>query len=153
MRSRFAALAVVLLASTIPALSQTPDDQERCAAQARKAFQEWENVSEDVSKKVPLVETLSSDYESHYNTKIRKCLIVISGMSTLATGVGSVITSVTLMDAAYEHYVYAYYIGISSPTKKEVPPLDCELIPTFPKKKICANRHEFDAFVAGYMEK
>ena len=150
MRSRFAALAVVLLASTIPARSQTPDDQERCAAQARKAFQEWENLS----KKVPLVETLSSDYESHYNTKIRKCLIVISGMSTLATGVGSVITSVTLMDAAYEHYFYAYYIGISSPTKKEVAPLDCELIPTSsPEKKLCANRHEFDAFVAGYMEK
>jgi len=147
MRSRFAALAVVLLASTIPARSQTPDDQERCAAQARKAFQEWENIS----KKVPLVETLSS-YESHYNTKISKCLIVISGMSTLASGKGSVTTSVTLMDA-YERYVYANYIGISSPTKKEVPPLDCELIPTFPKKKICANRHEFDAFVAGYMEK
>jgi VanZ family protein len=102
MRSRFAALAVVLLASPIPARSQPPDDQERCAAQARKAFQEWENLS----KKVPLVETLSSDYESHYNTKIRKCLIVISGMSTLASGKGSVTTSVTLMDA-YERYVYA----------------------------------------------
>ncbi len=149
MRSRFAALAVVLLASPIPAGSQTPDDQERCAAQARKAFQEWENLS----KKASLVETLSSDYEIHYNTKIRKCLIVISGMSTLASGTGSVITSVALMDAAYEHYVYAYYIGISSPTKKEVPPLDCELIPTSPEKKICANRHQFDAFVAGYMEK
>ena len=148
MRSRFAALAAVLLASTIPARSQTPDDQERCAAQARKAFQEWENEL----KKVPSVETLSSDYESHYNTKIRKCLIVISGLSTLASGKGSVTTSVTLMDA-YERYVYANYIGISSPTKKEVPPLDCELIPTFPKKKICANRDEFDAFVAGYMEK
>jgi len=139
---------VVLLASTIPARSQTPDDQESCAAQARKAFQEWENVS----KKVPLVETLSSDYESHYNTKIRKCLIVRSGMSTLASGTGSVITSVTLMDA-YEHSVYANYMGISSPTKKEVPPLDCQLIPTVPEKKICANRDEFDAFVAGYMEK
>ncbi len=148
MRSRFAALAVVLLASPIPARSQPPDDQERCAAQARKAFQEWENLS----KKVPLVETLSSDYESHYNTKIRKCLIVISGMSTLASGKGSVITSVALMDAAYEHYVYAYYIGISSPTKKEVPPLDCELSLTL-EKKICANRDEFNAFVAGYMEK
>ena len=153
MRSRFVALVVVLLVSPIPARSQTPDDQERCAAQAQKAFQEWENVSENVSKKVPLVETLSSDYESHYNTKIRKCLIVISGISTLTSGTGSVIISVALMDAAYEHYVYAYYIGISSPKKKEVPPLDCELIPTFPEKKICANRDEFDAFVAGYMEK
>ena len=102
MRSRFAALAVVLLASTIPARSQTPDDQERCAAQARKAFQEWENQL----KEVPLIETLSSDYESHYNTKIRKCLIVISGLSTLASGKGSVTTSVTLMDA-YERHVYA----------------------------------------------
>jgi hypothetical protein len=148
MRSRFAALAVVLLASTIPARSQTPDDQERCAAQARKAFQEWENQL----KKVPLIKTLSSDYESHYNTKIRKCLIVISGMSTLASGKGSVTTSVTLMDA-YERDVFANYIGISSPTKKEVPPMDCELIPTFQVKKFCANRDEFDAFVAGYMEK
>ncbi len=153
MRSRFVVIAVVLLAIAIPARSQTLDDQERCASQARKAFQEWKNES----KKGPganLVETLSSDYESHYNTKIKKCLILIEGSSTLASGKGNISTSATLMDA-YERHVYAYYLWISSPTKKywEVPPMDCELISTFQEKKNCANRDEFDAFVAGYMEK
>ena len=65
-----AALALVLLASAIPTRSQTLDDQERCAAQAEKHFR---NGKPD-SKKGPganLVQTLSSDYESHYNTKIK----------------------------------------------------------------------------------
>jgi hypothetical protein len=43
MKSYLAVLAVVLLAGAIPTHSQTLDDQEKCASQARKAFQEWEN--------------------------------------------------------------------------------------------------------------
>jgi hypothetical protein len=153
MRLRFIVLAAVLLASALPARSQTLDDQERCAAQARKAFQEWESDN----KKGPvanLFQTLSSDYESHYNTKIKKCLMLIESTSTMASGNGNITTSAMLVDA-YERHLYASYIWITSPPKKywEVPPTECELIPASQKKKICTSRDEFDAFVAGYLEK
>ena len=64
MRSRVILLVAVLVTSVIPARSQTLDDQERCAAQAQKAFQQWENDS----KTGPLAKIgskISSDYESH----------------------------------------------------------------------------------------
>ncbi len=143
-----------MLASAIPTRSQTLDDQERCAAQARKAFQEWEADS----KKGPganLVQTLSSDYESHYNTKIKKFLMLIVNTSTHGLAAKeNYSNAATLMDA-YERHVYAYYLWISSPTKKywEVPPMMCELNPVQQEKKNCTSREEFDAFVAGYMEK
>jgi hypothetical protein len=147
MRSYFVVLAAVLLVSTIPARSQTLDDQERCAAQARKAFQEWEADS----KKGPLghLYETQSDYESHYNTKVKKCLMLIENTSTPASGVGNISTSATLMDA-YERHVYAYYLWITKEGRKywEVPPADCELNPVQQQKKICTSREAFDAFVA-----
>lgn len=150
MRSRFAILAVALIGNAISAHSQTLDEQERCAAQARRAFQEVENQF----KTQPLTQTISSDYESHYNTKIKKCLMLMERIDTLASGKGNITTTATLMDA-YERHVYANYIWISSPTKKywEVPPAACELFPVRQEKKICADRDEFDSFVSEYMEK
>ncbi len=154
MKSCVVTLAVVaLIASAIPARPQTLEEQERCAGQAHKAFQEWENES----KKAPLANFLapiSQDYESHYNTKLKKCLILIENSFGHTSGQGNITTGATLMDA-YERHVYASYIWISSPTKKywEVPPASCELFPVLQGKKICADRDEFDAFVAGYMEK
>jgi hypothetical protein len=43
---------------------------------------------------------------------------------------------------------------ISRENKKywDVPPSECELIPTLREKRTCATREEFDAFVAEYME-
>jgi hypothetical protein len=152
MKSYLGVLAVVLLAGAIPAHSQTLDDQERCASQARKAF-DWENESKK-SPGAKLMHTVSSDYESHFNTKMKKCLILIQSVTTIPSLDGNSSNTVTLMDA-YERHVYAYYLWTSSPTKKywEVKPMSCELIPAVQPKKNCADREEFDAFVAGYLEK
>jgi hypothetical protein len=152
MRSRFVVLLVVLIMSAIPARSQTLDDQERCASQARKAFQERESDS----KKGPfgnLSETISSDYESHYNTKIKKCLMLIENTEWSKTSTNTLV-SATLMDA-YERHVYAAFSWASREGKKywEVPPSICDLMPVQQEKKNCASREEFDAFVAGYLEK
>ena len=145
MRSCVIVLVVVLVASVIPARSQTLDDQERCASQARNTFQQWEK---DI-KTGPFggaASIISSDYESHYNTKLKKCLMLMETQTS--TG-----NSATLMDA-YERRTYAFYLWVMREGKKywEVPPTSCELTPTHSEKKYCADRDEFDAFVASYME-
>jgi hypothetical protein len=147
------AFVLLLLAGIAPAHSQSLDDQERCATQARRAFVEWEADA----KKGPgadRFEVLSMDYESHFNLKMKKCLMLIESTSAMKISNGNTSTSATLMDA-FERHVYASYIWISHPTKKywEVPPADCELIPSLTEKKNCASREEFDAFVASYLEK
>jgi hypothetical protein len=148
MRSLFVMIVAVVLTSVMQAHSQTLDDQGRCAAQAKRAFQQWQ---ED-DKKGPLANmgtTISSDYESHYNTKIKKCLILIEA----STSMGNISNYATLMDA-YERRVYASYLWISRQDKKywEVPPIMCELISTHGEVRRCAHRIEFDAFVATYLE-
>jgi hypothetical protein len=146
------ASSALLVASTIPARAQTLDDQERCASQAEKAFREWERDN----KTGPLAgfsKPLSSDYESHFNTKMKKCLILIESTDSV-TGTGNTSNSALLMDA-FERHVYANYSWVSSQTKKywEVKPLMCDLIPAAQPKKNCADRDEFDAFVAGVWSK
>ena len=120
---------------TVSAYAQPLDLQATCAAQARKAFNEFEREwKNDPAGKA--FKTLSTDYQSHYNTKLEKCLMLITMMGNQSQ------TSVYLSDA-YERRIYAKYL---------VPPITCELIPSLPEKKHCNSREEFDAFVAGYME-
>jgi hypothetical protein len=129
--------------------SQTLDFQAMCATQARKAFQEWEIERTKVEEKFGGTDVLS-DYQSHYNTKLKKCLILIQATSMRGNQFS---TSVHLSDA-YERRIYASYIWISEQGKKywEVPPTSCELIPSLRQKKSCTTREEFDNFVAQYME-
>jgi hypothetical protein len=124
---------------TVSAYAQPLDLQATCAAQARKAFNEFEREwKNDPAGKA--FKTLSTDYQSHYNTKLEKCLMLITMMGNQSQ------TSVYLSDA-YERRIYAEY------TKYwEVPPITCELVPSLREKKHCNSREEFDAFVAGYME-
>jgi hypothetical protein len=129
--------------------SQTLDFQAMCATQARKAFQEWEIERTESAKKFGST-VVSSDYQSHYNTKLKKCLILIQATTTRGDQVS---TSVHLSDA-YERREYAFYLWISKQDKKywEVSPSSCELIPSLRQKTSCTTREEFDNFVAQYME-
>jgi hypothetical protein len=92
----------------------------------------------------------TSDYQSHYNTKLGKCLILVDYI--YQTG-NPIWTAAFLMDA-FERKMYAVYLWKTHETKKywEVPPVSCELTPSLSAKKFCSSREEFDAFVAGYME-
>jgi hypothetical protein len=129
--------------------SQSLDLQALCAAQARKAFQEAEReFNNDPAGK--LQTTVSSDYQSHYNTKLKKCLVLVEATRMLGSQSS---TSVYLTDA-FERRMYASYLWISRGNKKywEVPPSTCELTPSLRQKKNCTTREEFDAFVADYME-
>jgi len=129
---------------TMSAYAQPLDLQATCAAQARKAFHEFEREWKTDPK---AFKPLSTDYQSHYNTKLKKCLMLITMMGNQSQ------TSVYLSDA-YERRIYASYLWFSHEIKEywEVSPSTCELIPSLRQKKTCKDREEFDAFVANYME-
>jgi hypothetical protein len=147
---RVLAYISVFLVFWCEAHSQTLDQQERCAQQARRAFQEIQAEAKITSKQWGSQE-ISSDHQSHYNTKSGKCLMLVE-TTTSHTG-GETSMSAYLMDAN-ERRQYASYLWISRKGKKywEVPPTSCELTPSLKEKKLCRSREEFDEFVAGYME-
>jgi hypothetical protein len=121
--------------------SQTLDDQARCAAQARTAFDEWK-VDPWGGRLLTSGNEMLFDYHSHYNTKRRKCFVLLQ---VTASSLGHT----TLMDA-FERRVYADYLsyqGKGGETKT------CILTPTLRDRdtKTC-DGDEFEAFVAGYMD-
>jgi hypothetical protein len=131
------------------AQAQTLDLQAMCAAQAKKAFQEY-TAEDKVESAKWGSQTTSLDYQSHYNTKIKKCLILTDKESFL---LNKNVTSINLWDA-FERRNYASWLWQPHETKKywEQPPMWCELAPSYKDKKNCTTREEFDAFVAEYME-
>jgi hypothetical protein len=150
---RLAASAIVaslaIVTSGTLARSQSIDLQEKCASQARMAYQESEREDRGQSRMLGALATGSSAYQSHYNAKLQKCLMLID--QTQAVG-DQASTGATLTDAN-ERRVYAVYIWLGSENEKhsELPPIVCELIPSFGDRRICTSREEFDAFVAPYM--
>ena len=148
MRSLAFAVAITV-AGASPVIAQTLDQQERCARQARRAFQEIDAKDRAELKAFGNTRILG-DHQSHYNTKLGKCLILVETTNSVLSQSS---TSAYLMDAN-ERRQYAIYVWISHPTKKywEVPPRACELTPRLSEKKSCASREEFDTFVASYLE-
>jgi len=143
--------AIAIIACTTCARAQSLDQQERCAQQARKSFQELD--AKDRAEQKQLGQSrMSGDYQSHYNTKLGKCLMLIELMDMMGSG-GQTSTTAYVMDAN-ERRMYAIYVWMSRQDKKywEVPPAACELSPSLQEKKPCASREEFDTFVARYME-
>ena len=112
------------------------DLQERCAQAAEKNFRSsgWKTE-------------LGSGYQSHYNQSLGVCLIEIEGR----TGGGAVTKSVS---DAVEGRMYALYLWVEKPGKKywEVPPVQCQLIPSQKEKRDCTSDEEYSAFAASLME-
>jgi hypothetical protein len=121
-----------------------------CATQAKKAYAE--ELREDKSGLLASVDSklISSDYSSHYNTKLGKCLVLIQ--STRSHG-KEFSNSRVLIDA-FERRVYGYYLWISKEGTKfwEVAPTMCDLTPSMRETNHCNSEEEFKAFVANYME-
>jgi hypothetical protein len=150
MRDCALATALVGLFIASAAHAQTLDQQERCAMEAKRSFQEIE--AKDLAQgKAVGVSQIESNYQSHYNTKMGKCLMLVEKSSMLGAGNSS--TTAHLIDAN-EQRPYATYVWISRKDKKywDVPPAACELDPSMREKRTCKTREEFDAFVAGYLE-
>jgi hypothetical protein len=142
-----AIMGLAVLGISCNAIAQPLSSQAICATQAKKAFEEWHadnNKSQYGSK------LISSDYSSHYNTKLGKCLMLIEGTFNF----GNQVSNSKLLTDAFERRVYAYYDWISKEGKKywEVGPASCELTPSLRETKVCNFEEEFKNFVAGYME-
>ena len=117
-----------------PAHSQSLDQQATCAAQAKRAFQEYS--------------TLGMIGRSHYNAKINRCLILTD--NTYSHG-NYLSNHVNLWDAL-ELRNYASWLSQTETPEDLVEVVTCELTRNFKDKKNCTTREEFDAFIAEYME-
>jgi len=128
----------------------TLDPQERCATQAKRAF-------EELHANARVGQTPLDKYKSHYYTKTGKCLMLIESryVDSVATGRVDLHVSASLIDAN-ERRQYAAYEEIrhlNSPAPGGTEPLPrCELTPSLDEEKKCATREEFDAFVNGYLK-
>jgi hypothetical protein len=97
-------------------------------------------------------------YQSHYNTKLNRCLMLTTDLHALQDDNVEV---VTLVDAN-ERRKYATYQEMQSHeavakdlqtgTKTSGKVLSCKLAPSIRHETTCKNREEFEAFVAKYME-
>lgn len=147
------ALAIILIAIAFGSIAraQSLDQQERCAQQAKRAYAELDAQNGTETQKMGLETVhISGDYQSHYNVKLGKCLMLVERSDMLGS---QSITTAYVMDAN-ERRQYATYVWMSREGKKywEVPPMACELTPSLREKRFCKTREEFDEFAAPYME-
>jgi len=115
--------------------------QAQCARQAGSLVREMGGTGE---RRVGPTVTFT-DFQSHYNTSLKKCFVLIQ--TTWTAGEGSGNRLVDLLEA-YERRDYAQYT--SWPTRAD--PVNCELMPSLNEKTFCHSEDEFMAFVAQYME-
>ena len=130
-------IALIIAASATMAQGQSLQEQMTCAQQAKAAFQDYKEGASPGS----------SDYQSHYNKALNKCLILINQKSELN---GQPVMATELHDAVKRRWL-ASYAQLTKEGKEYL--LNCELKPTLQEKEtICKSKHEFDAFVSKYME-
>ena len=130
-------IGLIIAASATTALGQSLQEQATCAQQAKAAFQDYKDGAPRGY----------SDYQSHYNKELNKCLILINQKSELN---GQPVLVTELYDAVERRWL-ASYTQLTKERKEYL--LNCELKPTSQEKEtICKSKHEFDAFVSKYME-
>jgi hypothetical protein len=119
--------------------AQTLQDQATCANQARKTFQEDSAEWDRQNKQLNIgFQTQTLGYESHYNTKINRCLMLVTRIFDDRGGDNKM--SKQLYDAI-ERRIYAGYSWSAHANK----PLSCELIPSHEETKFCKSEDEFNA--------
>ncbi len=143
------AIISVFTCSTV-ANSQPLDAQEKCATQAKKTFREsYSSPKVELEKETYGQKTISSDYRSHFNTTINKCLLLIEEQYDYPKQNNKKWTLIILTEAVKQRD-YANLLQVKTESQTEI--LVCELRPSSKKKKRCTTREELDAFVAEYME-
>ncbi len=115
--------------------------QGQCARQADKLVRDMGGAGETKQGN-----TVSfTDFQSHYNTSLKKCFVLIQTTWTGGEGIGNRL--VDLMDA-YERRDYAQFNSWATRADS----VNCELAPSLTDKTFCHSEDEFRAFVARYME-
>ena len=129
-------IALIIAASATMAQGQSLQEQATCAQQAKAAFQDYKEGAPPGF----------SDYQSHYNKELNKCLILINQKSELN---GQPVMATDLYDAVERRWLASTQL---TKERKEYL-LNCELKPTSQEKEtICKSKQEFDAFASKYME-
>ena len=147
------ALAIILIAIAFGSIAraQSLDQQEQCAQQAKRLYTEINvETRAEMQKMATKTTIVSAGYQSHYNVKSGKCLMLIERNDMLGS---QFTTTVHLMDANERRH-YGIYVWMSREEKKywDVPPMSCQLTPSLREKRFCKTREEFDEFVTPYME-
>ena len=140
-------IAIMVLASGM-ARGQSLEQLEKCATEAQKTFQ-VDSYKDRVEFGQCGMKTISDGYQSFYNTKINRCLILRTKTFDFR---GEIATSKHLYDAN-ERSEYAWYLWTTQKDKKfwGVKPIDCEFITTYGQQRFCTSDVEFGAFVMEYM--
>ncbi len=136
-----------------PAHSQSLEVQERCASEASNTFRQLESENEANYDPATLIQKGGHNFQSHYNTKLKRCLLLINRVAVipLSTNLSNQQRQSFLVDANERRY-YASYVETQLALETK-PKIDrCELRPTMRYKMVCTTRDEFDAFVATYLE-
>jgi hypothetical protein len=153
MRSAAFFVMIAFAVCGTPAHSQSLDLQERCAAEASSAFRQLEGENAAKYNQSTLIQKAVADFQSHYNTTLNRCLLLINRVSVLplSTNLSNQQRHSVLVDANERRY-YATYLETQLAVETKPKIERCELRPTMRYKTACSTRGEFDAFVATYLE-
>src|SRR3974390_917172 len=144
--SLIAIAAVACTIAVVPhptANAQSPDPQQKCSTEAKKAFEELRREYESEVKGLQLkVDVGSNDYRHYYNSKQKRCLLLVNKSTTM---VDELSHTSYLIDT--DRRMYAVYIETNGQVQS------CTLIQSPRQTTACKSRDEFDAFVSQYLEK
>jgi hypothetical protein len=138
-----AASAMIAVLSTGHSIADQPTLQERCEWQARHSFRELEYEVDSDAEFHERSANVSMDYSPHYNAAIGRCLVLIEMSETSPSQMSH---TAYIVDADKPARQYAFYREIGGVL------IVCELRPSWGVVKFCADRDNFDAFIARYME-
>lgn len=91
-------IAITAIVGGTSASAQSLAEQAQCTAQAKRTFQEQAANSTELNELGMHMHTISFDYQSHYNTKINRCLILTTKSFGVA-GESEISISKNLYDA------------------------------------------------------
>lgn len=131
----------VVLHST--ANAQSPDPQQKCSTEAKRAFEELRREYDTEVKGLRLkVDVGLNEYRHYYNSKLKRCLLLVNKNTTM---VDELSHTSYLIDT--DRRMYAVYMETNGQMQS------CTLIQSVRQTTACKSRDEFDAFVSQYMEK
>jgi hypothetical protein len=142
------------VATASPSLAQSLDQQAKCGSEAERAFIQQGYVINGVTRS-------SGDpngdydvwavYQSHYDPQLNRCFMLVE---TTGAGHKNVGDQQKFLVDANENRIYSEYMWIPRQDKKywEVPPIECQLMPSLTEKTPCHSEAESMAFVARYIE-
>jgi hypothetical protein len=123
--------------------AQSPDNQQKCSTEAKRAFEELRREYDAEVRGLQLkVDVGLNDYRHYYNSKLKRCLLLINKNTTM---VDELSHTSYLIDT--DRRMYAVYVETNGQVQS------CTLIQSARQATACKSRGEFDAFVSQYLEK